>query len=252
MRRLIWVVLIVVMPATAYAQARGRSPAVPNLNGVYKPASREIVSKLPHKEPVYTARALGFAKAFDEVLSPVYDCQPAMSPFILRDPYNFQIVQQADRVLLKYEKDDVVRTVWLEGRGHPTPGAYDYTIQGHSTGRYEGNRLVVVTTKFVFNPNGLADNGGGPAEPFSIPGSALKKVTESYWREGNLLKVDVTAEDPLVLREPYAFTYAWEVSDAKALIPYGCIPEESRYPAQFEKSKYPDDEPARTPAGRGR
>jgi hypothetical protein len=222
------------------AQASRASSGIPNLSGIYKPASRELVRKLPNKPAVYTARALALDKAFEDQLSPMYDCQPATAPFILRDPYNFQIVQQADRALLKYEKDDVVRTVWLDGHGHPPPAGNDYTIEGHSTGRYEGDRLVVVTTKFAWNPVGLADNGGGPEEPVNIPSSALKKVTERYWREGNLLKVDVTSEDPLILREPYKFTYAWEVTDAKALVPYGCIPEEARYPAQFQRKKYQD------------
>ena len=188
------------------------------------------------------ARAIGFSQAFDETLSPRYDCSPAAAPFILRDPYNFAIEQQADRVLLIYEKDDVVRTVWLEGHGHPEPGAYDFTIQGHSRGRYEDSQLVVETTKFTFDPIGLADTG-------NIPSSTLKKVTERYWREGDLLKANVITEDPLILMEPYEFTFQWELTEV-ALVPYGCDPELARFPAEFQPSKYQDPGWVRLPEDR--
>jgi hypothetical protein len=188
-----------------------------------------------------TARAIGFERAFDHELAPRYDCSPATSPFIIGDPYNFRIEQQTDRVLLIYEKDDVVRTVWLEGHGHPTPGAYDYTIQGHSIGWYEDNALVVETTKFAFDPNGLANSG-------NVPSSTLKKVTERYSREGDSLRVDVVAEDPLVLLEPYEFTFGWERTDVE-LQPYDCDPEAARFPAQFQPSKYMDPDWVRFPSG---
>lgn len=219
------------------AQSPPASSGIPALSGIWK-LNRQQPS---FKPPVYTARALAMAKAFDEVLSPTYDCQQLMTPFLMRNFFNSEIVQQPDRVLLRYEKDDVVRTVWLEGHGHAAPGAYDYTIQGHSAGRYENNQLVVVTTKFAWSPIGLSDDGGGPTEPFHVPASALKKVTERYWREGNRLKADVTTEDPLILREPFHFTLEWERDEkATELVRYACTPEDSRYPAQFQPSKYPD------------
>ena len=220
------------IPATTYAQS------VPDLSGTW--LRRGVVE--PPQPMQLTARAIGLSQAFDEQLSPRYDCSPAAAPFILRDPYNIAIEQQADRVLLIYEKDDQTRTVWLEGHGHPEPGPYDFTIQGHSTGRYEGDQLIVETTKFVFDPVGLADTG-------NIPSSTLKKVTERYWREGDFLMAHVTTEDPLILMEPYEFTFHWEAEDFE-LIPYGCDPELSRFPAQFQPSKYLDPGWVRLPEKR--
>ena len=210
----------------------------PDLSGIWQ---RRGLAE-PAEPMNLTARAIGFSQAFDETLSPRYDCSPAAAPFILRDPYNIAIEQQPDRVLLIYEKDDVIRTVWLEGQGHPEPGPYDYTIQGHSRGRYEGDRLVVETTRFTFDPVGLADTG-------NIPSSTLKKVTERYWREGNMLKANVITEDPLILMEPYEFTFQWELTEV-ALVPYGCDPEASRFPAQFQPSKYMDPGWVRLPEER--
>lgn len=219
-------------PTTTNAQG------APDLSGTWL---RQGVVEPPQPMQL-TARAIGFSQAFDEQLSPRYDCSPAAAPFILRDPYNIAIEQQADRVLLIYEKDDQTRTVWLEGHGHAEPGPYDFTIQGHSTGRYEGDQLVVETTKFTFDPVGLADTG-------NIPSSTLKKVTERYWREGDFLMAHVTTEDPLILLEPYEFTFHWEAADIE-LIPYGCDPELSRFPAQFQPSKYMDPGWVRLPEER--
>ena len=187
-----------------------------------------------------TARAIGFSQAFDEALSPRYDCSPVPLPFIIRDPYNFSVEQQSDRVILRYEKDDVTRTVWLEGYDHAEPGPYDFTIQGHSTGQYESNQLIVKTRQFTFDPTGLANTG-------IIPSSTLKNVIERYWREGDRLIVNVTTEDPLILLEPYEFTFEWQETEI-GLITYGCDPELARFPAQFQPSKYQDPGWVRLPA----
>ena len=133
---------------------------------------------------------------------------------------------------MNYEKMDVVRTVWLEGHGHPPPGPYDYTIQGHSIGRYEGSRFEIETTKFIFDPQGFAR---------SLPSTTLKKVTQRYWREGDSLKMESVTEDPLALRQPYHYNFEWTPRTAE-LIAYDCDPEDSRFGAQFHPSKYPADE----------
>src|SRR5690606_32264008 len=95
-----------------------------------------IPSELPLK-----ARAIGFMQAFDEPLGPKYDCVQATMPSLVIDPYNFAIEQHEDRLVLTYEKDDIVRTIWLEGHA-PQPAVYDVFWQGHSVGRYQDGALV--------------------------------------------------------------------------------------------------------------
>ena len=210
------------------AQSPGSSAEIPDVSGIWE--RRGTIGPV---DPVrLTARAIGFREMFDEVLAPRYDCRPATAPVIIRDPYNFAIEQQPDRVLLRYEKDDVVRTVWLEGHGHPKPGPADFSMQGHSIGRYEGDSLTVETTKFDFDPNGHVNSG-------NVASSTLKKVTERYWRMGDRLRAEVVTEDPLILLEPYRFTYEWG-RIATELARYNCVPEEARFPAQFFPSKYRD------------
>jgi hypothetical protein len=221
------------------AQAPAAGSKVPNLTGIWNRLG--ALADRPNKAPVVTARALGFSRAFDEVMMPGYDCSPVTIPVILGDRYNFQITQQNDRVILKYEKEDVVRTVWLDGHNHPKPGPYDFSIHGHSAGRYEGNQLVIETTKFVFDPRGLNDN--------FIPTTTSKKVVERYWREGDRLKMISVTTDPLILREPFEYSFEWEATK-KELEPYGCNPEDSSYGRPYQPSKYQDPDFVRLPSGR--
>lgn len=127
-----------------YAQTAA-SAAVPKLSGIWH-RKGPLGGK---RDPAIKAtnRALGFEKAYENAFSPTYDCVPMAMPSVAADNYDFQIEQKPDRVILTYEKMDVVRTIWLEGHDHPKAGAYDYSNQGYSVGHYEGNSLVAETTK---------------------------------------------------------------------------------------------------------
>ena len=164
-------------------------------------------------------------EAFEEPVGPKFDCVQATTPSLLADPYAWAIHQLTDRVIFEYEKDDIIRTVWLEGWGHPRPDAYGASVQGHSIGWYEGDELVVVTDRFLYDPTGLEDLGG-------IPSSTLKHVTERYSRDGDTLRAEVVTEDPLILEEPVRFTIEWTSSDAPLILPYRCELDQARQPVQ--------------------
>ena len=174
--------------------------------------------------PVLNERALAHQAVFDEALAPKYDCLPATPPALQYDPYMMEVVQWPDRVMFRYEKDDQLRTVWLDGR-QPTVGAWG--VQGMSTGLYEENALLVETTHYTFDVTGFDDYNG-------IPSSQQKRVLERYWREGDNLKVTVTVEDPLFLREPASYTTQWIPAPAGyKLQQYDCDPVEARHPVRF-------------------
>jgi len=213
------------------AQSGAASPGTPNITGIWH--RKGPLNGKPNQPPVPTNRGAGFNQAFDDGFNPTYDCSPTPIPGLINDDYDFQITQQADRVIIRYEKMDVVRTIWLEGHGHPKPASNDYANQGHSFGRYEGGRLVIETTHFAFDPRGFSANRW-------IPGSTLKKMTERYWREGDVLKLESVSEDPLSLRQPYNYGWEWTVR-TEALTPYDCDPQDSRWGAQWHASSYPPD-----------
>ena len=181
--------------------------------------------------PVLNDRALAYQKVFDEALAPKYDCQPASSPAIQFDPYNMQVMQWPDRVIFRYEKDDQIRTVWLDGR---KPTIYDWSIQGFSVGHYDGNALIVDTDHFVFDITGFDDYNG-------IPSSQLKTLHERYWKEGTELKATVTVADPMFLKKPASYTTRWlPARPGYVLSGWDCDPEASRAPVRMMPQKYKD------------
>jgi hypothetical protein len=186
---------------------------------------------------VLTARGKAFADAFDELAAPKYDCWPATLPLIFGDPYAWQIEQAEDRVTFTYEKDDVVRTVWLEGHGHAAPEPGDFFIHGHSVGRYEGNQLVVETTHFTFDPGGLA------GDYLTAPSSTQKRLVERYWREGEGLRLGLTVEDPIFLREPIEYVMEWQTSAEELSLPWDCDPTAAQRNLKVVPTKYPQDPP---------
>jgi hypothetical protein len=214
-------------PFEANAQAPSASSEVPDLSGIWKRAERrEVLTPLR-----LNARAEALRGVLDERAYPKYDCVAATMPRIVTDSYNFQIQQQADRVLLMFEKDDVVRTVWLEGYGHPVPSVGEYFLQGYSIGRYEGAELVVETTKFTYDPHGFSD--GSP----TIASSQRKTVSERYWLDEGRLRVEVVTEDPLMILEPNRFRYAWDRTDEEWL-EFACDIENSHTVLPFLTPQY--------------
>jgi hypothetical protein len=220
-------------PPRTNAQAPGGQ--VPDLAGIWdggnraRPVNSETVPWGKDNFPDLNERALAYRKVFDEALSPKYDCQPSTPPALEYDPYMMEVIQQKDRVVFRYEKDDQVRTVWLDGR---KATAKDFGIQGFSTGRYEAGALLVETDHYVFDITGFDDYNG-------IPSSSQKRILERYWREGQELKVTVTVEDPLFLRRPASYTTRWLPGPkGYQLQAWDCDPESSRASMKYLTPKY--------------
>jgi hypothetical protein len=211
------------LPTRIGAQAPARAAEVPDVSGVWTRGGRSVTpSDLP-----LNARGIALKEAIDESLAPMYDCVPATVPHILGDPYNFSIEQRPDRVIIRFEKDAVTRTVWLEGHGHRQATPNDYAVQGYSMGRYEKGQLVVETTKYTFDPGGLED------KPPMVPSSTQKKTIERYSRDGNKLTAAVVLEDPLIIKEPVRFTFEFQpTKDALVEWPE-CDPVQSRAPLNY-------------------
>ena len=222
-------------PEAGAQSAAEQAGDIPRLVGVWdgSPRSRPIngpdMPWTPDNFPVLNERARAFQQVFDEPLAQKYDCVPSAPPALQYDPYMMEVVQWPDRVQFRYEKDDVLRTVWLDGR---EPTVDDYGIQGFSVGRYEDGALLAETTHYTFDITGFDDYNG-------IPSSHQKRVLERYWREGEALKVTVTVEDPLFLREPASYTTQWlPAPDGYRLQPYACDPEQARRALKFMVPKY--------------
>ena len=218
------------------ALAQSDSSDVPDLVGVWnggfgaRPVNGPSMPWVPGENfPVLNERGLAFQAIFDEAIAPKYDCVPSSSPALQYDPFMMQVTQWPDRVLFRYEKDDQIRTVWLDGR---EPPLNEFTVQGFSVGHYEDGALLVETVQFVFDITGFDDYNG-------IPSSQQKRVTERYWRDGEELRLTLTVEDPMFLREPVSYTTRWVPGpEGYKLGLYGCNAEEAGHPRKFLIPRY--------------
>lgn len=181
-----------------------------------------------------TNRAKAYRDVIDEAAQPKYDCAPMSIPHMWTDPYSWKLEQLEDRVVIHYGKDDVKRTIWLDGHDHPTPAINEFLYFGHSTGRYENGALVVVTSKFAFDPQGLNAD-------FRLASSTQKQVTERFSLDGENLVLEVSTIDPFFLNQPWEFKVTsrpdpnpWEGS-------WQCDLEASRQILKLMAPMYPDD-----------
>jgi hypothetical protein len=147
-----------------------------------------------------TAQARG-ARATGATATTQKDCIPIGEPVLMFYPVATNITVQKDRVIIKVDWLDTERVVWLDGRKHPP--ATETTLHGHSTGRWEGETLVVETTNFKEHPMGISS---------SIPGSTQKKLTErfSLGADKKTLVYSGTVEDPVYLTGPGTWTGTWQ------------------------------------------
>ena len=246
-RRFIAVAILLVTSSFTiglFARSQQARSETPDLAGIFTgrmcmPGSSDVCPEMSREASaeLLTARAKAFSEAFDELAVPKYDCAPTSLPTMFGDPYAFQVEQLSDRLTFTYEKDDVVRTIWLEGNVHPEPRVGEFFSHGYSTGRYEGNELVVETTKFAFDPTGIA------GDFIMAPSSTQKRLIERYSREGDSLKMDLAVEDPIFLLEPIGYVMEWRLSDQALSLPWGCDPEAAQRNLRLVPSKYPEDPP---------
>ena len=148
--------------------------------------------------------ARAFAEAWDasRLTVPEHQCRAHSSPYILRGPLNMRIweerepeTQQIVAIHIDISNFQQRRTVWMDGRAHPSPLA-EHTWMGFSTGRWDGDALVVTTThiKQMWHRR----NG--------IPQSDRVTLTERFALHGPVLTYVTITDDPVYLTEPLVKT----------------------------------------------
>lgn len=112
----------------------------------------------------------------------------------------YRIMQSPDYVVIAMEKIHDVRIIPLDGRPHVSGTIRHYL--GDSRGHWEGDTLVVETTNF--HPNG---NGMGGLFRFADQNLTL---TERFTRTGaHSLAYEFTVDDPTVWTRPWTAMVPW-------------------------------------------
>ena len=102
--------------------------------------------------------------------------------------------------------DKLPMIIWMDGRPQPSKYA-EHTRTGFTTGRWDGNTLVTVTThmKTAF----IRKNGA--------PASDLATITIRFQRHDNTLLAIGVIEDPIYLAEPLIWTRNYVLSSTPLL-----------------------------------
>jgi hypothetical protein len=130
-------------------------------------------------------------------------CFPPGVPRIYQHPFPMEIIQIPGRVIFIYEFDHYVRQIYTDGRGHDKN--LPPTWMGDSTGRWEGDTLVVDTVNF--NDKTWLDRGGHPHS------DALHLIERVHRVPPDILQIYLTIDDPK------AYTKTWTASQFFQLRP---------------------------------
>lgn len=215
-------------PPGADNPARGNCGKLVDQNGQPRRGCALPVDQLP-----LSARAWAWVNFADELLAPVYECAAHTIPTLLGDVRPFHFSMEMDSVLVNYEMGNTFRRIWTDGRGHPPP--YQLFYQGHAIGRWEGEQLVVETTNFTFDPDGMDDHA-------HLATSVRKRVIERYSLVNpNEMKIEITLEDPLFLTRPFTWSHTWRKTTTRPLDGWAeCDPDVTRREIELTvKEKYP-------------
>jgi hypothetical protein len=197
-----------VPPQTTPRPAPRMPDGKPNLSGVYNsifpgsffqggPAMNIANQPGPDEtKPVLKAGAENFKVVRgpnDTGLSS--DCRPLGVPQSYFVPYQWQIVQGLDRVVILYEYPNVFRVIPLHGGPHQAD--LDPTWMGDAIGHWEGDTLVVDTVGF----NDKTEVPGGYRHTEAL------HVVERFQRTSfNQLQYQAVVEDPNVFEKPWVIS----------------------------------------------
>lgn len=142
---------------------------------------------------------------------PEHQSRPHAGSYSMRgpnpSPHIGEIIDPVTRRLIAYTLtglfENANRTIWLDGRPHPSDSA-ERLWTGFSTGEWENGMLHVTTTHF--KPMFQQRNG--------IPVSPCAVMHEYYIRHGDRMMLISQIDDPVYLEEPMIRTSTFQKNPA--------------------------------------
>jgi hypothetical protein len=144
--------------------------------------------------------------------NPVAQCRPAGALRILTFPPPRKIIQAPGILVILSERDVTFRQIFTDGR--PVLQDPDPSWNGYSTGKWEGDTLVVKTTGF---------RGGIWLDRKGSPMTDAAKVTERFRRVNyERLEIEVTVDDPKAYTKPWTVKLNQRIAVDMDLLDYYC------------------------------
>jgi len=191
-------------------------PCPPEGCGDYPPAPEfgDMGVRLPGGLP-YQPWAADLVKQRAATLGqddPVALCRPAGALRLLTFPPPRKIIQTPAEIVILSERDVTFRQIFTDGR--PLPDDPEPSWNGYSTGKWDGDTLVVQT-------NGLRD--GTWIDRRGSPLTSAAKITERFRRVNfGLLEIEVTVDDPKAYIRPWTVKLNQRIVLDTELLDYYC------------------------------
>jgi hypothetical protein len=161
-----------------------------------------------------TTQGLALQNEVTDANDPTLLCQPYGFARLATNPLPLVIRREGANLVIDYEEWSLSRTIYLDGRGHPrdlTP-----TALGHSIGRIDGDTLVVDTAGLAADIFFSFLTGGGYSD--QARGTERYTIAENPRR----LNLELTIEDPVMLREPHTIAKTWLFTPDVELVQDSC------------------------------
>jgi hypothetical protein len=129
--------------------------------------------------------------------------------------YPMEIIQRPEQLLIINELHNELRRIYV-GDEARDPAAFFPERNGYSTAQWEGERLIVETTRLKTQVD------------TRYPHSNAATVREEYYFDAPLpdgtkvLAADIVVEDPLWLEEPFRITRRWQALPDYHVMTYEC------------------------------
>ncbi len=175
----------------------------------------ELSSMVPGGLP-YTpwAKALKDQRTKDNAKdNPDTRCLPLGNMQLHLHPEPRKIIQSKHEIVILYEGNGGVRQIFTDGRSLP-PGDPQPWWFGYSTGKWEGDTLVVQTSGF--RDGGWLDVNGSP---LTDQGKMIEKFRRS---NVGTLEIEVTVEDPKAYTKPFTVKWNQRLMPDDELIEFIC------------------------------
>ena len=143
---------------------------------------------------------------------------PGMPSLVLGGAtYPMEIVQRPEQITILYELHNEIRRIYFGARNAPDADRLPFR-NGYSSGRWEGETLIVDTTHLVEQVDAR------------YPHSAQARVVEQYRlttgaKGERVLVIDFTLTDPVFYTRPVTAQKKWMAVTNGHLLPYDCAEE---------------------------
>src|SRR5215831_16936206 len=125
---------------------------------------------------------------------------------------------KGDTIVLRLEEYDTVRTINMAPNA--VVDTSPPTLLGRSTGKWEGDTLVVTTSRIAWRY----------IDPTGVPQSSASRIVERFTpsSDGTRLNLTMTITDPQTFTGPVELKRSWVWRVGETVKPYNCVRDRKR------------------------